>query len=169
MGRQSCAFAPATGREKAPLRTSRECNVKAKAEGQVTCPPFEVAALKAAQVASEARETQSLHRFQQLLRFTQPALESAFARGASATPSYSDTQQEGDQQGAERRFPRNVAQDAERHAGFFAFLDRVADATGGAPDSIGNFFNRGLGFRTGIQAFIHKRRGGHIVGHGRTS
>ena len=31
---------------------------------------------------------------------------------ASATPSYSDTQQERDQQRAERRFPRNVAEDA---------------------------------------------------------
>jgi hypothetical protein len=81
------------------------------------------------------------------------ALESAFA--ASATPSYSDTEQEGDQQGAEWRFPRDVAQDAERHAGFFAFLDRVANAIGGAPDGVGHLCNRRLGFWNGIQAFIH--------------
>jgi hypothetical protein len=88
---------------------------------------------------------------------------------ASATPSYSDTQQEGDQQGAERRFPCNVAQDAERHAGLSTFLDRIANAIGGAPDSFGNLFNRRLRRWTGIQAFIHKRWGGHVIGHGRTS
>jgi hypothetical protein len=66
------------------------------------------------------------------------------ATRCSATSSDSDTQQEGNQQGPERRFPRDVAQDAERHAGFFAFLDRVANATGGASDSIGDLFNRRL-------------------------
>ena len=55
------------------------------------------------------------------------------------------------------------ADDVGTHASF------VADATGGAPDSVGNFFNRRPGFWTGIQAFIHKRWGGHIVGHGRIS
>ena len=62
------------GARKWSLRTSRECNVKAKAKAKVTCAPFEVAELKAAQVASEAREIQSLQLFRQLLRFTQPRL-----------------------------------------------------------------------------------------------
>ena len=100
------------------------------------------------------------------------ALESAFARvtpsSASATPSYSDTQQEGNQQGAERRFPRNVAQDAERHAGLSTFLDRISNAIGSAPDRFGNLFNRRLRRWAGIQAFIHKRWGRHVIGHGRT-
>jgi len=58
------------------------------------------------------------------------------APSASATPSYSHTQQERNQPRAQRRFPRDVAQDAERHAGLFAFLDRVANAIGGAPYSV---------------------------------
>src|SRR3954451_12912096 len=86
-----------------------------------------------------------------------------------AAPPHTPPQQERNQQRAERPFPRDVAQDAERHAGFLAFLDRAADAIGGAPDGVGNFFDRRLGFWIGIQAFIHKRWGGHVVGHGRTS
>jgi hypothetical protein len=60
---------------------------------------------------------------------------SRFHSLASAPPGDSHPQQERDQQRPERRFPRDVAQDAERHAGLFAFLDRVAYAIGGAPDA----------------------------------
>src|SRR3954454_17898386 len=71
---------------------------------------------------------------------------------SSATPRHSHPQQEREEQRAERRVPREFAQDAERHAGFLAFLARVADAIAGAPDGVGNFFDPRLGFGFGIQA-----------------
>jgi hypothetical protein len=76
-------------------------------------------------------------------------------------------QQERQQQRPQRGLPRDVAQDAERHAGLLPLS--IASSTRLAAPLTGSETFSIEDFGAGIQAFIHKRRGGHVIGYGRES
>jgi hypothetical protein len=87
------------------------------------------------------------------------------SHGSAASNGYS--QQERYQQRAERSFARDIAQDAERHAGLSTGFDRAADAIDRRIHRFGDFRHRGFRLRDGIQAFIDQR--GAFIGHDQIS
>jgi hypothetical protein len=67
-----------------------------------------------------------------------------------------NSQQERDQQRAKRRFPRDVAQDAQWHAGLSTRFYRAADPIDCPFYGVGDFLDSGFRFWSGIQTFVGK-------------
>jgi hypothetical protein len=74
--------------------------------------------------------------------------------GHLSAASDGNTQQERDQKRTERRFARNVAQNAQGHAGLSTFVDRIAKPVNRTFHGFGDFLDGGPWLRNWIQAIV---------------
>jgi hypothetical protein len=88
------------------------------------------------------------------------------APNLSSAPGDGSAEQKRDQQRAERRFARNVAENAERHPRLPAGVYRTADAVDSPLHGVRNLRDGGFGLRGGIKAFVDEGRRRGFVAHG---
>jgi hypothetical protein len=77
-----------------------------------------------------------------------------------------NTKQECDQQRTERRFPHDIAQDAQWHAWLATRIDRVADVPCRLFESFGCFSEGGLRRWSGIQTLVNQGWRLMLIAHG---
>src|SRR5271156_5163952 len=100
-------------------------------------------------------------------RYDVPAV-SAPAKQSSAAGD-GNSQQERDQQRTKRRFARDIAQDAQWHAGLSTRFYRAADSIACPFHGVGDFRDGGFWLWNGIQAFVGERTQRPVITHDLTS
>src|SRR5581483_10557250 len=98
-----------------------------------------------------------------------PTLNQTGPRPSSSATREGNSQQECDHQGAERRFARDIAQDAQWHPRLAAGLDRAVDAIDRPFHGFRNFRNGRFRLPNRVQAFVGVRGQWAFISHDQIS